>query len=99
MATLSGIYLWISDNFPYYKTAGNGWKESLFYTVTIRFVRRVFVVNSCKFQKFPQPGLELASASVFLKILASEIHPHEPNCHGVLFWRILSNFISQRKSL
>ena len=26
MATLSGIYQWISDNFPYYKTAGSGWK-------------------------------------------------------------------------
>lgn len=26
MATLSGIYQWISDNFPFYKTAGNGWK-------------------------------------------------------------------------
>ena len=61
MATLSGIYQWISDNFPYYKTAGNGWKESLFYTVTIRFVRRVFVVNSCKFLKFPQPGLKLGT--------------------------------------
>ena len=31
------------------------------YTVAIRLVRRVFVVNSCKFQKFPQPGLELTT--------------------------------------
>ena len=24
--TLSDIYSWILDNFPYYKDAGNGWK-------------------------------------------------------------------------
>ena len=24
--TLSEIYKWITDNFPYYRTAGNGWK-------------------------------------------------------------------------
>ena len=34
------------------------------YTVAIRFVRRVFVVNSCKFQKFPQPGLELTTKRI-----------------------------------
>lgn len=27
--TLSEIYKWITDNFPYYKTAGNGWKVCL----------------------------------------------------------------------
>ena len=27
--TLSDIYKWIMDNFPYYKTAGNGWKVLL----------------------------------------------------------------------
>ena len=27
--TLSEIYLWICENFPYYKEAGNGWKVSL----------------------------------------------------------------------
>ena len=26
--TLSEIYVWICDNFPYYKEAGNGWKVS-----------------------------------------------------------------------
>ena len=35
--------------------------STLNYTVTIRFVRRVFVVNSCKFLKFPQPGLKLGT--------------------------------------
>jgi hypothetical protein len=24
--TLAQIYKWITDNFPYYRTAGNGWK-------------------------------------------------------------------------
>ena len=28
--TLSEIYQWICDNFPYYKDAGNGWKVSIF---------------------------------------------------------------------
>ena len=28
--TLNEIYTWISDNFPYYKSAGNGWKVTLF---------------------------------------------------------------------
>lgn len=27
--TLSEIYQWICDNFPYYKDAGNGWKVSI----------------------------------------------------------------------
>lgn len=27
--TLSEIYQWICDNFPYYKEAGNGWKVSV----------------------------------------------------------------------
>ena len=26
--TLSEIYQWICENFPYYKEAGNGWKVS-----------------------------------------------------------------------
>ena len=29
--TLSEIYLWICDNFPYYKDAGNGWKVRQFW--------------------------------------------------------------------
>ena len=28
--TLSDIYQWICDNFPYYKDAGNGWKVSCY---------------------------------------------------------------------
>jgi len=28
MMTLSEIYQWITDNFPYFKEAGNGWKVS-----------------------------------------------------------------------
>ena len=28
--TLSEIYQWICDNFPYYKDAGNGWKVGIF---------------------------------------------------------------------
>ena len=28
--TLSDIYEWISDNFPYYKDAGNGWKVCIY---------------------------------------------------------------------
>jgi forkhead box protein J2/3 len=30
--TLSEIYHWICENFPYYKEAGNGWKVSLCIT-------------------------------------------------------------------
>lgn len=29
--TLSEIYQWICENFPFYKEAGNGWKVSLMY--------------------------------------------------------------------
>lgn len=30
--TLSEIYQWICDNFPYYAKAGSGWKVSLLYS-------------------------------------------------------------------
>ena len=33
--TLSEIYQWICDNFPYYKDAGNGWKVCIRLSVTV----------------------------------------------------------------
>ncbi len=43
MATLSGIYQWIADNFPYYKTAGTGWKVIVKRGLKIRntFIRKL----------------------------------------------------------
>ncbi|CAO2588799.1 Forkhead box protein J3 [Lemmus lemmus] len=29
--TLSEIYQWICDNFPYYREAGSGWKVSILF--------------------------------------------------------------------
>jgi len=35
--TLSEIYQWICDNFPYYRDAGNGWKVRINPTVVLFF--------------------------------------------------------------
>lgn len=39
--TLSEIYQWICDNFPYYRDAGNGWKVSISYRLSFTFVAPV----------------------------------------------------------
>ena len=65
MATLSGIYQWISDNFPYYKTAGNGWKASL-----LLLLKTPLLMNSSSREFIIQP------MSLCLQIIKLYVFPH-----------------------
>lgn len=46
--TLAQIYKWITDTFPYYRTAGNGWKVSLvFFSSTAWDLYRAQHARAC----------------------------------------------------
>ncbi|ORY72855.1 fork head transcription factor, partial [Neocallimastix californiae] len=38
--TLNEIYTWITDHYPYYKKAGNGWKNSIRHNLSLN---RLFI--------------------------------------------------------
>ena len=58
--TLSEIYAWICENFPYYNSAGNGWK--------VRLVTQIYALDRIRFEGFKLIArkLGLMNLSMFL---------------------------------
>ena len=58
--TLSEIYAWICENFPYYNSAGNGWK--------VRLVTQIYALDGIRFEglNLIARKLGLMNLSVFL---------------------------------
>lgn len=44
--TLSEIYQWICDNFPYYREAGSGWKVRIFFLIFIFMLQAITILAS-----------------------------------------------------
>ena len=55
--TLSDIYQWICDNFPYYKDAGNGWKVRLREQHASRAMSRTRLLMAVSFLDRTQFGI------------------------------------------